>query len=584
MHSSGNIKEYMKYLLNQKINRRKIKHTQKKGFKMNCIISFLFLVLYSNIVVYSQVNINVGSQKTIGGNWTDIGVDLKKINSGYAAIIRSSSPISNDRTIGLKGSSDYWLVGLDNNLLPIWQNSYGGDLVDDVFDMVVTKTNEILLVGISNSSISANKTVANYGGQDVWVVCTDSAGNIKWQNVYGGTNNEYFSASILQLENGNYVIGTSSISGISGSKTENGRGDWDYWIFSIDSAGNQLWDKTFGGSKHDRLSEVLQISESELIISGVSSSPISGDKSENRINPDTNLLTWEGRDLWIIKYDFITNQIIWDKTFGGIEEEGMSVFTAFDDTSIYIITSSLSGISGTKTTANFGYGDIWLNKIDTSGNSILQLQLGGTAVDAPSSITNMNDGTLLIGASSDSPISGIKTENPIGGYYSDYWLISIDVFGNVLWDKTIGGSDGDWLSSIYIENKNHYVIIGSSISGVSGHKTEPLRGNVIPGQEKSDTWIVELFTTVGIGLSMDYANRVKIYPNPASDVLNIQLIENTSLINNIRILDLLSNIILEKQINSQQTQLKVSSLASGIYIIEGYTEKGEVFREKFVRK
>ena len=75
--------------------------------------------------------------------------------------------------------------------------------------------------------------------------------------------------------------------------------------------------------------------------------------------------------------------------------------------------------------------------------------------------------------------------------------------------------------------------------------------------------------------------KIKLFPNPTADFVNIEL-HGDMQIANITIYKINGKKVLHQQINSQQTQLNVSSLASGIYIIEGYTQGGEVFREKFV--
>jgi hypothetical protein len=525
---------------------------------------------------FSQVNISIGNQKTLGGDLKDNGIVIKKLNDGYVALVKSKSSISFDRTVALYGGSDYWLIGLNNNLTPIWQSAYGGNQYDEPYDMIVTENNDIIMVGTSLSPISGNKTVANIGNKDVWVICTDSIGNIKWQNTYGGIGAEYY-ATITQLDNGNYIIGTSSTSNISGSKTEDSRGWFDYWVFCIDNQGNVLWDKTFGGAFSDRLSRLIQISQNEIIISGLSNSLVSGEKTDGRINPDTTSI-FEYFDLWLIKYDFINNQIIWDKTIGGVDDENINALLAFDTNNIYILGASLSGISGTKTTANLGGLDIWLNKLDTSGNVLLQKEYGGSGYDVPSYIASINN-SIVVGATSDSPISATKTENQIGGYSTDYWLFSIDHTGNIIWDKTIGGDDAEELSSIYVEDENHYVAIGSSLSDISGYKTEALRGSNL----KSDAWLVELFTSVGIKDYADSKSKFTLYPNPATENLHLELTDNI-VIDKINIYNQLGEVVIQKQISSRSAQINVASLSKGVYIIEVISASGDYFKEKFVKE
>ncbi|HKR06515.1 MAG TPA: T9SS type A sorting domain-containing protein, partial [Bacteroidia bacterium] len=89
-----------------------------------------------------------------------------------------------------------------------------------------------------------------------------------------------------------YIIGGYSNSGISGNKTENSNGDYDYWLLKLDSAGTIRWQNTVGGAWSDNLNSIRQTNDGGYILGGHSQSPVSGDKTENS-NGDY--------DYWIIK-------------------------------------------------------------------------------------------------------------------------------------------------------------------------------------------------------------------------------------------------------------------------------------------
>jgi hypothetical protein len=549
------------------------------------VIIMLILIQAIGSSSFAQVNVNIGNQKTIGGDYKDWGICVKKLGLGYVALMQSGSSISSDRTVALKGVRDYWLVGLNSSLVPIWQKSYGGSGVDEAYDMLVTPSNDIIMVGLSDSPISGNKTVANYGYINVWIVCTDSVGTIKWQKVYGGSSGESRGVQIIQLSNGNYVVGTSSFSGISGTKTDSNRGNTDYWLFCIDSVGNQIWDKTIGGSRYDILTDMVQISNNELILAGSSNSPISGDKSQDTISFGSDHLDPQaGKDVWVVKYDYVENKIIWDRVFGGEDEDGFESYLSFDGKSIYIAAYSASGISGTKTTANLGSADVWINKIDTAGNLIWDREYGGVRYDGPNYFTFV-DNALIVGATSSSPISTTKSENDVGpsSYYSDYWVFSMDTSGSIIWDKTIGGNSGDGLSDILVIDKNHLFLIGNSISSNTGYKSELIRGNSAIGQRKPDAWIVELLNNVGVSESITTKLIVNVYPNPSTKYINIGVDNSFDKINQISVFSILGRNILNKEVNAQEYKMDISKLQNGVYIIEGRTVSGTLFRVKFVK-
>ena len=77
----------------------------------------------------------------------------------------------------------------------------------------------------------------------------DTAGNIIWDKTYGGTGTDWFpEVSVNSL--GQLVVVCSSGSGIGGNKTEPSKGGSDYWVFALNAEGELQWQKTIGGSGH----------------------------------------------------------------------------------------------------------------------------------------------------------------------------------------------------------------------------------------------------------------------------------------------------------------------------------------------
>jgi hypothetical protein len=117
------------------------------------------------------------------------------------------------------------------------------------------------------------------GGVDYWIVKTDSTGTIQWQNTIGGSLKDYL-LSLEQSTDGGYVCVGYSESYFSGDKTENILGGWDYWIVKTDGAGNIQWQNTLGGNTDDFTYSIVQTIDGGFILGGNSDSNISGDKTE----------------------------------------------------------------------------------------------------------------------------------------------------------------------------------------------------------------------------------------------------------------------------------------------------------------
>ncbi len=226
---------------------------------------------------------NVEWDNTIGGFGDDylMSVDVT-IDGGYILGGFSSSNASGDKTediVGMTSFSDYWVIKLDSAGDIIWQNTIGGDYIEVLSSVIQTADGGYILAGYSNSEALGDKTESNIGFEDYWLVKLDSAGNIVWQNTIGGLGDDY-PHLIQQTTEGGYILAGNSNSGSSPDKSEDNIGAQDYWVVKLSSIGTIEWENTIGGVANDFLYEVDQTDDGGFILGGYSFSGISGDKSE----------------------------------------------------------------------------------------------------------------------------------------------------------------------------------------------------------------------------------------------------------------------------------------------------------------
>ena len=181
-----------------------------------CILFFAFCInSFSQAVIGKQKTLGGSSDDQLGGSWltTDGGVVLGG---------RSYSPISGEKTETNNGVDDYWLVKLDKSGKVQWQRTFGGTDVDEILALQQTKDGGYILTGNSVSYPSGDKA-ENKGVFDYWVIKLNSFGSMEWQKAIGGDSYE-FCNSVQQTKDGGYLIGGSSLSNISGDKSENSKG------------------------------------------------------------------------------------------------------------------------------------------------------------------------------------------------------------------------------------------------------------------------------------------------------------------------------------------------------------------------
>ncbi len=437
------------------------------------IYLFLFLVL-ANFNAFAQAPA-IQWTKTFGGAGVDeLRVVKQTSDGGYILGGPSYSDISGDKSENSKGGDDYWVVKLDPNGNKIWDKTFGGNDGDILIDIQLTADNGYILGGYSLSNSSGDKSENSKGISDYWVVKLDANGNKIWDRTFGGAGSDLL-FSLQQTTDGGYILGGFSTSDISGDKSENSKGEQDYWVIKTDANGNKIWDKTFGGADVDFLRSLQQTSDGGYILGGDSKSNISGDKSEN---------SHGSFDMWIVKLDANGNKT-WDNTIGGAGNDGLDNHT-MQQTSDggYIIGGySSSDISGDKTENHKGFSDYWVVKLNATGAKIWDKTIGGSLEENLYSLQQTSEGGYILGGYSNSNISGDKTETSRGGH--DYWVVKLDGTGNISWDKTIGGADVDILYSLQQTADGGYILGGYSRSNISGDKTEDSRGF-------SDYWVAKL--------------------------------------------------------------------------------------------
>lgn len=443
-------------------------------------LTIFSILLSTGFVGHAQAP-EIEWQNTIGGSSTDELHCLQQTNDGgYIVGGYSGSNIFADKTEPNIGLFDYWIVKL-NTLGGIeWQNTIGGDDWDYLNCIKVTPDKGFIVGGYSESGISGDKTEANIGGDDYWIVKLDSLGNLEWQNTIGGDDDDKLRSVILS-QDGGYVLCGYSKSGISGDKTEANIGGDDYWIVKLDSLGNIDWQNTIGGAELDNAYCIEQTPDGGFVIGGFSSSGISGDKTEESIESAIGLNTI---DYWVVKLNSSGN-LEWQNTIGGNGSDYLQSINLTEDGGFILGGFSKSGFSADKTENNLGGNDYWILKLTSFGEIVWQNTIGGVDDDNLYSIEQTVDGGFILGGYSGSDISGDKSENTIGGGEEDFWIVKLNSEGLIEWENTIGGDETDRCYVVKQVEDSGFVMAGWSDSGFFADKTEVHIGN-------GDYWVIKL--------------------------------------------------------------------------------------------
>jgi len=333
---------------------------------------------------------NIQWQKTIGGTFGDLLTCVKQTpDSGYILGGHSFSNISGNKSENnwdpSLNTADYWIVKTDSVGNIEWQNTIGGNYDEQLSSIELTDDGGYVLGGDSWSDLSGDKTegpVGSPGSIDYWIIKLNASGNIIWQNTIGANASEDLETLSKTLDGG-FILGGSTGADSSGDKTENGFGNYDYWIVKINGNGIVQWDKTYGGDSTDWLNSIAQSADSGYIISGVSMSDISGYKNEISIGE---------YDYWLLKTD-ATGNIQWQNTIGGNEMDWLGSAFQTSDGGYLIEGFSSSNMTGDKGENCLGQDDIWILKLSDKFNSItgkIFIDLNSNGIQDPSEFSVSN--------------------------------------------------------------------------------------------------------------------------------------------------------------------------------------------------
>lgn len=423
--------------------------------------------------------------KTFGGSTGDGGVFGTSYGDFLSAIITtpdggylvggtSDSNAGADKSENSKGFTDFWVVKIKEELPQAtlsWANAYGGLEAESFTSIIPTPDGGYLLGGHSLSPNSGDKTQDGRGNNDFWIVKTDASGRKIWDKRFGGINHDYLN-QIITTSDGGYLLGGSSTSGQGGDKSQSSRGSQDYWVVKINSAGVKQWDRRFGGSGYDDLRKIMQIKTGEYILAGFSDSPVSGDKSQ---------ASRGSRDYWVLKIN-ASGAKLWDNRYGGNLTDNLEAFSQTSDGGYVLAGSSASGINGDKTQASRGNNDYWLVRINSNGQKLWDKRFGGTGDDQLFAMELTPSGDLYLAGHSTSGKNGEKSENTRGR--KDFWLLKVSNTGQKLWDRRFGGSNDDELRSLLLTSDGGCLLGGKSASPISGDKSQVSQGS-------TDYWVVK---------------------------------------------------------------------------------------------
>jgi len=367
---------------------------------------FIFFIL---IVQFFSLKVYPGWFKHYGGVNNDNGWSIQQTSDGGYIVAGASDSYT-------YGNFDIALYRLDSSGNKVWFKHYGG-LNDDLARSIKqTSDGGYIVVGRTDSF--------TYGSDDIAIYKLNSSGNKVWFKHYGGTLHDY-GRSIQQTSDGGYIV-----AGFTSSYTY---GKYDFGIYKLDSSGNKIWFKHYGGTEDEHGYSIQQTSDGGYIVAGHTESYTNGNK-----------------DFAIYKLNNSGNKV-WFKHYGGTDDDIANSIQQTSDGG-YIVAGYMKSYS------HGGY-DFGIYKLNSSGNKVWFKHYGGSSGDEGYSIQQTLDGGYIL--------SGMTYSYTYGN--NDFAIYRLNSSGNKVWFKHYGGTSGDSGKSIQQTSDSGYVVAGYSSSFTYGN-------------------------------------------------------------------------------------------------------------------
>jgi len=353
-----------------------------------------------------------------GGDSADYGYAVRQTTDGGFIVTGWTT------SFGM-GSRDVYLIKSDSLGNNLWTKTYGGTDWDEGWSVQQTLDGGYVVVGNTYSFGS--------GSGDIFLLKINANGDTLWSRTYGGVNNDY-GHSVLETVDGAYIV--------AGTTLSFGAGLEDFYLMKVDTLGNPIWTKTYGGPGHDHGYCVQQTHDGGYVLVGMTTS-------------------FGDFDVFLVKTDS-AGDTLWTRTYGGSSyDAGFSVQQTSD--SGYVISGY---------TSSFGAGmdDVYIIKTYVNGDTMWTRYYGGLAVDWGYEIQETFDGGFVVAGWTDS-----------FGPSNDVYVIKTDMNGDTTWTAVYGGLADNAGFSAQQTTDGGYIIVGRK--GLFGYE---------------DVYLIKLASDVGV--------------------------------------------------------------------------------------
>ena len=387
-----------------------------------------------------------------------------------------------------------------------WTTQAGGSSWDQGNGIAIDNNGNSYVIGnFMETAIFGSYTITSYGEQDVFVAKMDTNGNWLWAKQAGGSDHDHGYGIAIDNYGNSYMtgnfIGTATFG--SYSITSNSSYDWDIFVAKMDVNGNWLWVNNAGGSDWDE--------GNGIAIDNNGNTYLTGSFRDTATFGSYTISSTGDRDIFAAKIDADGNWLWVNNAGGNFEDESLGI--AIDNYGNSYMTGSFRDTASfdSYTLSSNGYSDIFVAKIDATGNWLWATKAGGNALDYCKGIAlDDNSNSYVTGSFKDTATFGSYTLTC--NAEQDIFVAKMDTDGNWLWaTQANGSSNTEEGSGIRIDDGGNSYVTGKFMeTAIFGSYSITSNGGLDIFVAKMDTNGNWLWATQAGGSNHDHGYGIAI--------------------------------------------------------------------------
>lgn len=495
---------------------------------------------------------------------------------------------------------DCFISKLDASGNFLWAKQIGGILPDGGSSIAIDASGNLYITGEFDGTVDFDPNAGTYsltslGVSDIFILKLDAQGNFIWAKQMAGVLDDYGTSIAIDLSGNVYTKGTFQGTvdfdpGV-GSYPLTADGSDDVFISKLTSSGNFVWAVQLGGNSYYLGISIAIDATGNVYTTGSFYGVADFDPGPGIFNLTCSTNT---NDIFISKINSSGN-FVWAKQIGGKNyDDGQSL--TLDAMSNVYITGNFSdtvdfdpGIGITNLIDTIvGSSDIFVLKLNSSGNFVWVKQMGGTIYSEGTSIaTDVNGNIYTIGhfkgmADFDPSLSNFYLTS-LGGN-SDVFISKLDNNGNFLWAQQLGGVADEYANAITLDGSGNVYSVGTFYGTTDFDPGVGVFNLISAGQ--GDIYVHKMSqSSVGI-IENNSSVSMSLFPNPCKNIINLK-IEDDNLANQLKKIEIVNSIgqlAFEDNLNYSinQTSLNIGDLPNGIYLLNLKTSNDLIISKRFI--